>query len=194
MASRAMLGMTCTAARGAPASSRASCMSCGQGQVGVDGLLAALEDHGVAALQTEGGGVHRDVGPGLIDKADHPQGDALPAHLEAVGAQPHAGHRAHRIRQGRHFPEALDHGGDDLIGQGEAVDEGGGIVLRPGRLQVLAVFRLNRRAALLQQLGHPEDNPVLDGPGKIAQLPCCGLGFQGQITNQSPGCPCLSPA
>ncbi len=49
----------------------------GQGHIGVDGLLAALQDHGVAAFETEGGGVHRDVGPGLVNKADHPEGDAL---------------------------------------------------------------------------------------------------------------------
>ena len=125
----------------------------------MDGLLASLEDHGVAALETEGGGVHRDVGPGLVNKADHPQGDAGAPHLKAVGADPHAGHRAHRVRQGRHLPEALDHGGNHLIGQGEAVEEGLGKVLGPGRLQVPAVFRLEGTAALLQELRHPQDAP-----------------------------------
>ena len=60
----------------------------GQGQVGVKGLLAALEDHGVPTFQTKGGGIHRDIGTGLINKADHPQGNALSPHFQAVG--PHA--------------------------------------------------------------------------------------------------------
>ena len=103
--------------------------------------------------------------------------------FQAVGPHPHAGHRAHRVRQGRHLVEALDHGADDLIGQGQAVDEGRRVVLRQGRVQVPAVFRLNGGAALLQKFRHPQDDPVLDGAGEIAHLPGRGLGLQGHITN-----------
>ena len=57
-----------------------------EGLVGAEGLLAAPEDDGVARLEAESGGIHRDVGPGLVDDADDAQGDPAFADDEAVGA------------------------------------------------------------------------------------------------------------
>ena len=42
--------------------------------VGAVGVLAALEHTGIAALETEGEDVERDVGSGLIDHADDTEG------------------------------------------------------------------------------------------------------------------------
>ena len=55
-----------------------------QGAVGVDRLLAAAEDDGVAALDAERGGVDGDVGPALVDHEDDAERHADLADLQAV--------------------------------------------------------------------------------------------------------------
>jgi hypothetical protein len=58
----------------------------GDGLVGVQGLLATAQDGGVAGFQAQRGGVGGDVGPRLVDDADHAQRHAHLADLDAGGA------------------------------------------------------------------------------------------------------------
>ena len=70
-----------------------------QGAVGVDRLLAAAEDDGVAALDAEGGGVGGDVGPALVDEQDHAERDADLRDVEPVGPAAGADDLADRVGQ-----------------------------------------------------------------------------------------------
>ncbi len=176
--------MTCTAAWGSPGLGQGVLHYLGQGQVGVKGLFASLEDHGVPTFQAKGGGIHRDIGTGLINKADHPQRNALSPHFQAVRPHPHAGDGPHRVRQGRHFLEPLDHGGEYLIGERQPVNEGRGVALGLGRFHIPAVGRLNLGLALLEKFRHPEDDPVFDFPGQRAQAPGRAFSFPGHMMNQ----------
>ena len=71
-----------------------------EGEVGLDRLLAAPEDHRVAALDAERGGVGRDVRAALVDEEDHAERDADLRHVEAVGAAARRDDLAHRVGQG----------------------------------------------------------------------------------------------
>ncbi len=53
--------------------------------VGVDGFLAAAQDHRVAALDAEGGRVDRHVGAALVDHEDDAQRHAHLPDLQPVG-------------------------------------------------------------------------------------------------------------
>jgi len=88
----------------------------------MDGLGAAPENHGVSRLEAEGGGIHRDVGPGFIDDADHPQGDAHPTYQQAVGTAPHGGDLAHGIVEGRHLVASRGHRRNGRFLKSEAID------------------------------------------------------------------------
>ena len=89
-------------------------------------VRAAAQDHRVAGLQAQGGGVGADVGAAFVDHADHADrgGDALDA--QAVRAGPVGQGAVQRVRQRGDFFQAASHGLDAGLGQGQAVDERGG--------------------------------------------------------------------
>ena len=60
----------------------------GQREVGMDGLRAAAQDHGVSGLQAKDGGVDGDVGARLENHGDDPERDAHLADHKPVGALP----------------------------------------------------------------------------------------------------------
>ena len=60
----------------------------GQREVGMDGLRAAAQDHGVSGFQAKDGGVDGDVGARLENHGDDPERDAHLADHEPVGALP----------------------------------------------------------------------------------------------------------
>ena len=53
------------------------------GGIGVDGLFAAAEDHGVAGLHAKGRGVGGHIRPRFVDEEDHAQADADFLHFQA---------------------------------------------------------------------------------------------------------------
>ena len=73
----------------------------GDGHVGADGRRRAPQQHGVARLQAQPGGVAGHVGPVLVDDADHAEGDPHPLDPQAVGPHPAVDHLA---RPGRAAP------------------------------------------------------------------------------------------
>ena len=107
--------------------------------VGAEGLFPAPEDHGVAGLQTQGGGVAGHVGTGLVDDADNPQGHGDLLHLQAVGAHLPREDPAHRVRGGGHLSHGLGHGGDPFLRQPQPVQQGGAHPRRLSRGHVLPV-------------------------------------------------------
>ena len=93
--------------------------------VGPDGLLTAPEDAHVAGLQAQGGGVHGDVGPGLEDDGDDPQGHPPPPDDEAVGPGLHLIHLADGVREGGHLPHPVHNARHPFRRQGQPVQHGG---------------------------------------------------------------------
>ena len=71
----------------------------GQDPVGAVGVAASAQDHGVAGLEAEGGGVDGDVGPGLVDHRDDPERHAHLLDLQPFGSPPALDHLAHRVGQ-----------------------------------------------------------------------------------------------
>ena len=100
------------------------------GEGGVDGaravqaFRAAAQDHRVAGLQAEAGGVGADIRAALVDHADHAdrRGDALDA--QPVRPRPVGQHAAERIGQRGNVVEAVGHGLDARGGQHQPVAEG----------------------------------------------------------------------
>ncbi len=129
-------------------------------------LGAAAQHHGVAALQAEPGGIGGDVGAGFEDDADHPEGNAHPADLDAVGAPPHAGHLADRVGEQRDLAQAIGHRPDAPLVEGQAIDHRRRQAALAGRGQVKLVGRLQLLAALLQGRRHVLQQLVLDAAGE----------------------------
>ncbi len=82
-----------------------------QSPVGLNSFPAAPKDTGVAGFYTEGGGIHRHIGPRLVDNAHHPQRYPDAGDRKAVGPLASLVHLPHRVRQGDDF---LHRGGDIL--------------------------------------------------------------------------------
>ena len=101
-------------------------------QRGVDRLRAvhafrtAAQDHRVARLQADAGGIGADIRPAFVDHADHAdrRGDALDA--QAVRPRPVGQRAAERIGQLRDVLQPFGHGIDARFGQREPVAERGG--------------------------------------------------------------------
>ena len=101
-------------------------MVCGDGLIGMERLLAAAQNGGVAGLETEAGGVRRDVGARFVNDDDHADGRGNLLQAQAVGAGAVVEHAAHRVGQGGHFAQTLGHGRDAFVVQLEAVEHGVG--------------------------------------------------------------------
>ena len=97
-----------------------------QRQVGLQRLGAAAQDAGVAALDGQRGGFDRDVGPALVDHAEHAQRHAHLPHADAAGPALHAADLAHRVGHGGDLLAALGHGVDDLRRERQAVEQRAG--------------------------------------------------------------------
>ena len=135
----------------------------GEGGVGVEALLAAAENGGVAGLQAKDGAVDGDVGAGLIDDADDADGHADFADVQAVGA-------------GRFFQQIADGIGerDDLAdGDGEMVEArgresesvagGGGESGGFGGGEVLGVGGEERGVGGVDQVGEAGEGGIFGG-------------------------------
>ncbi len=94
--------------------------------VGAQGFLAAAEDDSVSALDAEGGRVDGDVGTALEDHEDDAERDADLADVESVGTPACGDDLADRVGECGDVEEALGHVVDPAVGQGQAIDGGGG--------------------------------------------------------------------
>ena len=91
------------------------------GPAGAPGLLAAAQNADVAAFQGQGSGVAGDVGAALVDDGDDAHGYGGLFDHKAVGPLDPAQHRAHRVGQGGHLPDALGHPCQPRLIQGQTV-------------------------------------------------------------------------
>ena len=88
---------------------------CDVGGVGLEALLAAAQNAGVAAFQADHGAVDGDVGAGLVDDADDADRDPELAEVQAVGP----GEILEDVTDG------IGQGGDRADGLGEVLQAGG---------------------------------------------------------------------
>ena len=145
--------------------------------VGAEGLLAPPEDDGVARLEAEGGGIHSDVGPGLVDDADDAQGHPALADHQAVGPFLHPGDAADGVGQRGHLPHPLHNTVDALGAEGQPIQQRRLHAALPGGGQVLLVLGQDSALSLFQRPGHGFQRPVLLGGARYGQHP---LGVPGR--------------
>ncbi|KAF1858399.1 hypothetical protein Lal_00014910 [Lupinus albus] len=91
--------------------------------VAVDGFRTAAQDGGVAALDAQAGRVDRHVRARFVDDADDAQRHAHAAHLDARRAELEVRDFADRVGQRDDLAQAVDHRGDGLVGQRQAVQQ-----------------------------------------------------------------------
>ena len=106
---RSALGSSCTASAGRPSPASAAAQHRHQRRVGTRRRRTAAQQHRVARLERQPERVDGDVGPALVDDADHAERNPLLAQLQAVGQGPAAQHLADRVGQAGDLPQP---GGD----------------------------------------------------------------------------------
>ena len=153
----------------------------GQGGVGVQGLAAAAQDHGIARFQAEDGRVDGHVGAGLVDHGDDTQRHAHAAHQQTVGALPLAVHGAHGVGQAGHMQAGGAHVGQCGGMQGQAVHAGGVQASGAGRAQILRVGGAQLGFPLFEQGGQTGEGGVF---GRGAGLGQQAGGFLGLLAEQ----------
>ena len=125
-----------------------------------EGLLAAAQHAGIAALDAQRGGVAGDVGPALVDDGDHAQRHAGLFDHQPVGALDAPDHAPDRIAERGDLPDAIGHAPHAVGRQPEAVDHHiGDVSARGGDVQL--VGGQNVRLAGQQPGGHGFERGVL---------------------------------
>ena len=94
-----------------------------EGGVRVVRRARAAQQHGVAGLEAQAGGVDRDVGARLVDDPEDPERNAHLADLEPVGQRPAADHLTDRVGKVGDVPERVRDGRDAVRGEGQPVDD-----------------------------------------------------------------------
>jgi hypothetical protein len=141
----------------------------GDGPVGPKRVGAAAQQHRVASLEAEPGGVGRDVGARLVDHADDAERDAHLAHLNAAGPLSGGAHLAHGVGKRGHVAQCVGHFLDALGGKEEAVEEGVGEAVLSRGGHVALVGRQDVVLGRLQGLGHAAQGAVFGVGGERAQ-------------------------
>ena len=114
-------------------------------QRGVDGAIGALalgaaaQDRRIAGLEAQHAGVGGDVGPALVDDADHAERHPHPLDGHAIGPRPALHDGADRILQVAHHLDPGRHRGDALGVERQPVQKGGGRAGRLGLGDVLGI-------------------------------------------------------
>ena len=106
------------------------------------------QQHGVARLQADPGGIRGHVRPRLIDHADDPERHSNLTHLQTVGEYAAAHDLADRVRQSGDVAQTLSHRVQSVLGQPQAIDDVGRRAGRLGASDVLGVGDQNRGGVL----------------------------------------------
>ena len=125
----------------------------GQGFVGVNGFGAAAQDARVAAFDGQTGGLDGDIGPALVNHAEHANGHPHLAHADSAGLLLHADDLANHVGHGGQLLAALGTGIQHFGCELEAIHQRLGQASRAGPRQVACVVRLQSVCAFAQQPG-----------------------------------------
>ena len=123
------------------------------------------QQHRVAGLQADAGGVRGHVRPALVDDADHAERHPDLPQLQAVGQGGAADHVADRVGQEGQLPQAFGHRDDPHLGQRQPVDHRLGGAGGTRVLHVHGVRRDDVGRPLLQALGTSAAAPRPFPPG-----------------------------
>ena len=155
-------------------------MQCrGDGEVGMDRLGAAAQDHAIAGHQAQRRGVGGDVGARLVDHRDHAERDAHALDRQAIRPRLAAGRHADRIGQFGHFAQRAGDAGHARLVQPQPVEHGALHALRRGLAHVLGVGGQHRGGLRFQRRGHVAQQRTLrlaaqrrHDPGGVAASQC----------------------
>ena len=169
--------MYCTAAPGRPARSKRRLDDVRQRQVAAQRLAAAAQDGRIAGLEAQRGHVDRHVGPGLVDHADHADGDAPLAQAQAVGQHPALELRADRVGQGGDAP-ARRRPARRCASPSSSRRSSIASLNPAGRPSAMSCAFCARTSAglALQLLGNRQQRPVFDLCPGDSELPAGGPG------------------
>lgn len=146
------------------------------GAVGQKRLRAAAQQAGVCALEAQARRVRSDVGPRLIDDADHADGHAPFLDGQAVGPAHDRIRPADRVRQRRDLAQAVRHAGDASGGKRQPVQQRLAPAGRARGGQVLRVGGKDCFRARLQRVRHGEQRAVARARIGCQQLIGCSPG------------------
>ena len=138
--------------------------------------MVALPD-----LMQRTGGVDGDVGPRLVDDADHAERHPHPADLYSARLVAHVGDRADRVGQRCDFADAARHRGHRGVVERQPIDERG---VEPGgarRLEVAAVGGDQGFAVGLERSGDCRQRPVALGGGRTGDSPRGGARAAAEV-------------
>ena len=132
-----------------------------QRQVRLQRLGAAAQDAGVAALDGQRRGLDGDVGPALVDHAEHAQRHAHAPDADAAGLALQLADLADRVGHRGDLLAAFGHGVDDLRRELQPVEQRRGQAGGARGLQVLGIGLLQRRRVRAQPRGQAAQRIVL---------------------------------
>ncbi len=153
----------------------------GQHGVGVRRARRAAQQHRVARLQAQRGGVDRHVRPRLVDDGDHAERDSNLAELEPVGQPAAVDDLADRVRQRRDRARAVGDPADARLVQRQPVHQSGGETRRAAGLEIARVGLQDLRDPRLERVGDREQRRVLRGRWHRREPPRRGLGGEREI-------------
>ena len=133
-----------------------------QSRTRMDGLLTAAQNHGVARLEGEGGGIHRNVGACLVDHSHASHGCADVTNAKAVGTHGLLT-RADGIGQGGDLAQSIADGCEARLGQLQAIQHGGGNAVLGGQREVGGVGLQDAVAVGREAVGHSTEQGVFAG-------------------------------
>ena len=116
-------------------------------------LSAAPQNAGVSALEGESRRVGGHVGTGLVNDGYHPHRNRALLYAQTVGTGYRFQRQTHRVGQSGGLTNAVRHGGDSFLVQGQAVQH----YLRnivPRRFNVQGVFLQNSFPLIFQRVRH----------------------------------------
>ena len=109
--------------------------------VGLRRRRTPAQQHGVTGLERQTESVDGDVGPALVDHADHAERNPLLAQLQAIGQGVAAQHLPDRVGQPRDLAQTGGDSVDAVRVQRQPVEHRGRCARGPGCLQIFGVGR-----------------------------------------------------
>jgi len=154
----------------------------GDGSVGTQRFRTAAEDHGVATLQAETGGIAGDVGTGLVDEADDAERDANLGNLDAVGLRPLAEKLTDGVGERSDLLQAVRARREAFRVEREAVNQRGGLTVGLGCGDIEGVGGKDLGLRGEQGVGHRHERGVDAGGrrGRQRARSGAGLGAHGR--------------
>ena len=153
---------------------------CRDGGVGMDRFRSAAQDHRVAGLQAQRGGVGRHVRACFVDHRDHAQRHAHALDMDSVGPVVGTGDLAHGVRQLRHFA----HGSGDALQacriEPQSIQHGAADAFCGGRFDIACIGGQDHSFVGQQGIRHRAQQGVLGLRGQGCDGRRCVAALQGQ--------------